>query len=130
MLKIHHIGIVVKNIEKYLQNSPYKKNTDVVYDPIQYSNIVMLDGKKNEPLVELIEPMNSKSMTYSFFKKNGNSVHHICYQAKNIDIVDEYIKKYKFKKILGPVEAKIFDNQSVVFAYSSSQGLIEFLISN
>jgi methylmalonyl-CoA/ethylmalonyl-CoA epimerase len=130
MLKVHHIGIVVRNIEKYLKSSPYDKSTDIVYDPIQQSNIVMLNTGQSGSSIELIEPMNKRSMTYSFLEKNGNSVHHICYLAKDMDEVDRYIRKYKFKKILGPVEARVFDGQSVVFAYSANQGLIEFVTTN
>ena len=129
MLKMHHIGIVVKNIDSYLKYTQYNKLNDPIYDPIQNSNILILQTINDEPLIELIEPLNENSYTYGYLKKYGNGMHHICYIANSIIEVNEYILKFNFKKILGPIPAIVFNNDLVIFAYSRSHGIVEFLVS-
>jgi len=130
MLKIHHIGIVVRDIEAYLSSSPYHKSSDVVYDPHQHSNICMLDTGQSETPVELIEPIDEKSTTYQYLKKNGNGTHHICYQIDDLESLERYMGEHKLKRIYGPVEAVVFGKREVVFGYSRTQGIVEFLISD
>jgi len=130
MLKIHHIGIVVKDINAYLKNSQYCRSTEIVYDPAQHSNICLLRNIYNEPPIELIEPIDEKSTTYQHLIKSGNSIHHFCYQVDSYENLGVYLAKHKLKQISGPIEATVFDQKVVVFAYSRNQGIVEFIISN
>lgn len=130
MFPIHHIGIVVKNIDAYLDASPYERSTEIVYDPTQHSRICMLRTGEGETPIELIEPIDEKSTTYQFLKKHGNGTHHICYQAEREADLGAYLKTYKMKQITVPKPAVVFDDRKVVFAYSRTQGIVEFLIMN
>jgi len=130
MLKLHHIGMVVKNIEDYLKTSEYARSTEVVYDPAQHSNICMLENADNEPPIELIEPIDDKSTTYQYLRKNGNGIHHLCYQVDSYEKLEVFMAQHKLKRIFGPVEATVFDRQKVVFVYSRTQGVVEFVILN
>jgi methylmalonyl-CoA/ethylmalonyl-CoA epimerase len=130
MLKIHHIGLVVKNIGAFLEFSPYKPSTEISYDPNQHSRICMLETGEKQTRLELIEPIDEKSTTYQFLRKHGNGTHHICYEIDSYDNLELYLKEFKLKRIYGPVEATVFDNRNVVFAYSLTQGVVEFLILN
>ena len=128
MLKIHHIGIVVKNIALFIENSDYNISSEIVYDKNQHSNICLLNTLKNEPIIELIEPIDEKSTTYNHLIKNGNGIHHLCYQIESWLMLKGYLSRKKIKVIMGPVKALIFKNQRVVFGYSPIQGLVEFII--
>ena len=128
MLKLHHIGIVVKDIAAYLKNSQYNRSTEIIYDPVQHSNICMLKNIYNEPPIELIEPIDEASTTYQHLQRNGNSIHHLCYQIDSYEKLEEYMGKHKLKRIFGPVEATVFNGEKVVFSYSRNQGIVEFLL--
>jgi methylmalonyl-CoA/ethylmalonyl-CoA epimerase len=128
MLRIHHIGIVVKSIVAFLEFSPYRRSTEIAYDPHQHSHICMLETGEKETQLELIEPIDEKSTTYQFLMKHGNGTHHICYEIDTYENLELYLRKSKLKRIYGPVEATVFENRNVVFAYSRTQGVVEFLI--
>ena len=128
MLKIHHIGIVVKDIAAYLKSSQYRKSTEVIYDPIQHSNICILVNIYKEPPIELIEPIDEKSTTYQHLKKNGTSMHHLCYEIDSYEKLKEYMKQHRLKRVFGPVEAIVFNRKKVVFCYSVNTGIVEFLL--
>jgi len=38
------------------------------------------------------------------------------------------MSQHKLKRISGPVGAKVFDDRLIVFAYSRSHGIVEFLL--
>jgi len=128
MLKLHHIGFIVKNIDAYLKTSQYARSTEVLYDPAQHSNICMLENGDNEPPIELIEPIDEKSTTYQYLRKNGNCIHHLCYQVDSYEKLEVYMAQHKLKRISSPVEAAVFHRQKVVFTYSRTQGIVEFVI--
>tara|TARA_Y100000816_G_C25977269_1_gene510178 strand:+ start:429 stop:836 length:408 start_codon:yes stop_codon:yes gene_type:complete len=127
-LKIHHIGIVVKDIGAYLKSSQHNKKTDIIYDPIQHSHICLIDDGLKTPLIELIEPIDEKSTTFQYLKKNGTSMHHFCYEIDNYNRLEAYMKQNNLKRIFGPVEAVIFNGKKVVFCFSIFLGIMEFLL--
>jgi len=91
-MRIHHIGIIVKNIEHdadLYEKLGYKKDADIIYDENQSNKILFL--KNNEETLELIEPINEKSTVYNL----PVGYAHICYE---VDDLDEYIKGFKEKK--------------------------------
>ncbi len=130
MLKLHHIGMVVKNIEDYLKTSEFTRSTKVVYDPAQHSNICMLENADNATPIELIEPIDERSTTYQYLNKCGNGIHHLCYQVNSYEDLKVFMAQHKLKRIFGPVKATVFDQQKVVFAYSKTRGIVEFVILN
>ena len=46
-MKIHHIGFVVKSINKYKKAMPYNKSLKKVYDKIQMANLELIEIQKN-----------------------------------------------------------------------------------
>ncbi len=63
-MKIHHIGYVVKNIDKYKQNLIIKKSIKKVYDKIQKAELELIQA--DNILIELIEPQDKSAFTYNF----------------------------------------------------------------
>ena len=129
LLKINHFGFVVKSIDEYVEHSKCELSSKVIFDPIQNSNLCLLKTTHKGMSIELIEPLNKKSTTHNFLKKNGNSFHHICYEIDDEASFNDYIKIHNLKRILGPVPAVLFDNKHVVFTYSKVQGIVEFLFN-
>ena len=129
--KFHHIGIVVRSIEDYLKHSIFSQNIqDPVYDPLQDSNIVLIETDK-ALFIELIEPVTSEATTYDFLHRSGKSsiFHHTCFEVPNKDFVDNICKKLSIKIFWGPHPAVLFDGKDIMFGYNKNQEIIEFLLT-
>ena len=114
-MKLHHIGIIVKDLEKniriYLQLG-YDQFEETVIDHVQYNRIAFMK-KEGEPLLELIEPLDNRSSVCNF--KEG--YHHLCYEADCRENVVNVFKDYKIGKIFTkPIVAPALHGSEVVFA--------------
>ncbi len=81
-LKIHHIGYLVKKIEKAKKTFEalgYLVEQDTVYDDIRKVDICFL--VKNGYRVELVSPVSEDSVVAGLLKKYKNAPYHICYEA-------------------------------------------------
>ena len=93
-MKLHHIGIVVKNIQeslgeltKYLD---FESTTVPSLVGSQKVNICFL--KTNNVFLELIEPAEENSPVSDFIKKGGG-FHHLCFEVDDIHLELEKMKK-------------------------------------
>ena len=93
-MKLHHIGIVVKNIQeslgeltKYLD---FESTTVPSLVGSQKVNICFL--KTNNVFLELIEPAEENSPISNFIKKGGG-FHHLCFEVDDIHLELEKMKK-------------------------------------
>ena len=77
-MNIHHVGYVIKNIEDCIISFPYLKLKKIVKDENQNARIGLFKNLNSKVYIELIEPLNKKSYTWSFMQKGGG-IHHICY---------------------------------------------------
>lgn len=61
-MKEHHIGIIVKSIEKDIdiyEKLGYRRESKIYVDEIQKNKVVFLNREGNDLLLELIEPIDS-----------------------------------------------------------------------
>jgi len=93
-LKLHHIGIVVKNIQKSLGELTKYLDFESATIPSlvgsQKVNICFL--KTNNVFLELIEPAEENSPISNFIKKGGG-FHHLCFEVVDIHLELEKMKK-------------------------------------
>ena len=93
-MKLHHIGIVVKNIQKSLgeltQYLDFESTTVPSLVGSQKVNICFL--KTNNVFLELIEPAEENSPISNFIKKGGG-FHHLCFEVVDIHLELEKMKK-------------------------------------
>lgn len=100
--KIHHIGIAVHSLEDGLRF--YR---DVLGLPVHASAVVEEQGVKaalltiGESEIELLEPLSADSPVGKFLERNGEGLHHVCFQtpdvgaeldglkAKGVELVDQ-----------------------------------------
>lgn len=85
-MKIHHIGYLIKNIEKALNEFitfGYNIMIPITYD--QYRDIDICFIEKDGYLVELISPKSEKSVVANLLNKIGNMPYHLCYISDNMD---------------------------------------------
>ena len=93
-MKLHHIGIVVKNIQKSLgeltQYLDFESTTVPSLVGSQKVNICFL--KTNNVFLELIEPAEENTPISNFIKKGGG-FHHLCFEVDDIHLELEKMKK-------------------------------------
>lgn len=125
-MKLHHIGILVKNIDTYSKQMIGNEFLKEVFDPIQKAKLALYHNY-SEVHTELIQPLEESSFTWNFLKKNGEGFHHFCYES-TFDEIEKIEKEKKLIKVLGPVPAVLFDGKNVLFYLDRNKLLVEFLI--
>ena len=123
-MRVHHIGYVVKNIQRYKRNLAVQDVIKRVYDKTQNATLELI--KCDNIYIELIEPDNTNAFTYDFLQKGGG-YHHLCYELSSKKEADDYIKKLKMIKVLDFVFAPLLEAE-VVFAYNRNKEIVEFVI--
>jgi methylmalonyl-CoA/ethylmalonyl-CoA epimerase len=92
-VKIHHIGIAVKSIERtigfylLLTNSKDIRIEDVLQDKVKVAFIQV-----GESLIELLEPLDPSSPVHKFLEKRGEGMHHIAIEVNDIEVKLEMLK--------------------------------------
>ncbi len=127
-LRIHHIGYLVKKIEKAKQaflSLGYRIEQDTVYDGIRKINICFLlkDGYR----VELVSPASEDSVVSGLIKKYKNSPYHICYETDDFETAYTQLAAGGFIAIDEPTPAPALGGRAVVFLSNASIGMIELL---
>jgi len=113
-LKLHHIGIVVKNIQDSLgeltQFLSFESTTIPALVPSQKVNVCFL--KTNNVYIELIEPAEENSPLSTFTAKGGG-FHHICFEVNDIHKEVEKMVKNSARLVVKPVKG--FDDRLIAF---------------
>jgi methylmalonyl-CoA/ethylmalonyl-CoA epimerase len=113
-LKLHHIGIVVKNIQQSLGELNQYLNFESTTVPSlvgsQKVNICFL--KTNNVFLELIEPAQENSPISDFVKKKGG-FHHLCFEVDDIHMELEKMKKNGARVIVDVVKG--FEDRLTAF---------------
>ncbi|MFN8626448.1 MAG: methylmalonyl-CoA epimerase [Candidatus Binatia bacterium] len=104
--KIHHIGIVVRNLE-----DAFGFYRDTLGLPVHKTAVVEDQGVKAALLaigqseIELLEPIDPDGGVAKFIERRGEGLHHICFEtdnvaaelaatrAKGIDLIDQTPRK-------------------------------------
>ena len=85
MMKLHHIGIVVKNIQESLGELgkflDFKETSIPIEVKSQKVNVCFL--KTSDIYIELIEPVENDSPVKTF-SESGGGFHHLCFEVEDI----------------------------------------------
>ena len=126
-MKEHHIGIIVKSIEKDIdiyEKLGYRRESKIYVDEIQKNKVVFLYREGNDLLLELIEPIDRTSTVYTA----QLGYHHICYEVNSDNEVNDM---YKVKGtgiiFLRKVRAVALKNRCVSFAMLQNGFIVEYL---
>ena len=113
-MKLHHIGIAVKNIQNSLgdltQFLSFESTTIPALVTSQKVNVCFL--KTNDVYIELIEPAVENSPV-SDFVKGGGGFHHLCFEVDDIHKEIEKMIKKGARLIVEPVKG--FDDRLIAF---------------
>ena len=113
-MKLHHIGIVVQNINESLGEISNFLNFESTSVPTivgsQKVNICFL--KTNNVYIELIEPADPDSPITDFVKEGGG-FHHLCFEVDDIQQeIDKMVKKGAHL-VVAPVKG--FEDRLIAF---------------
>ncbi|MEM3008127.1 MAG: VOC family protein [Candidatus Nitrosotenuis sp.] len=128
-MKLHHIGIVVSNIQESLgELTKYLKFETISLPTLinsQKVNVCFL--KIGEPYLELIEPISGDSPVSDFASKGGG-FHHLCFEVKDIHQTIEEFKNKGARVLVKPIEG--FEGRLIAFVLLNMKNtrcnLIEF----
>lgn len=126
--KFHHIGYLVKNIEKskkIFESMGFTISGNIVIDEIRESKICFMDG--NGTIVELIEP-DKDSELHALLKTYGNRPYHLCYKVGNMGDAIIQMKNNGFLMFKDSQNAPaISETAKVVFLMHAQIGMIELV---
>ena len=127
-LKVHHIGYLVKHIDKALsefERLGYTAVSQVVFDSIRKIHICFIE--KDGYRIELVSPADSSSVVAGLIKKYKNSPYHLCYETPDLDASLAALAREGFTAIDMPTPAPALQNRRVVFLMNPFLGMIELL---
>jgi methylmalonyl-CoA/ethylmalonyl-CoA epimerase len=113
-MKIHHIGIVVDNIQNSLgEFSKFIKFDEITIPTLVGSQKVNVCFMKiGELRIEFIEPINAESPVKKALEKGGG-FNHICFEVDNLsEKINEIVEKGG-RLIVSPVEG--FEGRQIAF---------------
>lgn len=130
-MKLHHVGIVVDDIESGIQRYRamfgFVPVTKVVKDQVQKVSVVLLsDPEKVSVPIELIAPLTDDSPVSKILKGNMR-LYHLCFLVEDLE---EALKNFRSNEaiiISGPVPADLFDGKRIAFVYTPDKFVVELL---
>ncbi len=119
-MKLEHIGIAVRDIEKsnllftaLFNQSPYKS------EEVKSEGVITSFFKTGESKIELLQATNPDSTIAKFIEKKGEGIHHLAFEVQDIDKEIERLKKEGFEMIhKTPKDGA--DNKRIAFLHPKS----------
>lgn len=127
-MKIHHIGYLVKKIEKAaaaFEALGYVQKGTVTHDEIRKVDILFLE--KDGYRIELISPYAPDSVVAGLAKTYKNAPYHICYEAERFQADMEKLESGGYVRIDEPTVAPAIGGRRVTFFMHPAMGMIELL---
>lgn len=127
-LTVHHIGYLVKKIEKAKDtflSLGYQVEQDTMRDEIRKVDICFVI--KDNYRIELVSPYAEDSVVSGLMKRYKNSPYHICYETTDFDAAYANLCRDGFIAIDTPTPAPALGGREVVFLSSAALGMIELI---
>ena len=128
MLAIHHIGYLVRKIDKAItrfEQLGYSASKAPVFDENRGADIVFME--KDGYCIELVSPHKTSDI-YPLLKKSGSGPYHICYETDDLESATAGFEAagYTMFREKQPAPA-ISGTAEVVFLYSAQLGMAELV---
>jgi methylmalonyl-CoA/ethylmalonyl-CoA epimerase len=128
-MKIHHLGIAVKNIETsavmYNESLGWEQTGSLIYDPVQSVNILFMRDSHGARF-ELLEPVGNNSPVKKLLERRIG-LYHICYEVQDIHSKIKELTAKGFLLISGPVGAVAFNDNLIAFLINRDNLIIELV---
>jgi methylmalonyl-CoA/ethylmalonyl-CoA epimerase len=128
-MTLHHVGIVVKDIDSmipaYRDLLGMKVILTDVHDPIQKVHLCFLQAEDGH-MVELIAPASEDSPVVEALAKGGG-LNHLCYVVEDIEEKVKELRSKRFLVVCKPVAAVAFEGRRVAFLFHPKVGVLELV---
>jgi catechol 2,3-dioxygenase-like lactoylglutathione lyase family enzyme len=125
VIRLHHVGYVVRDIDAYAEGFPGLDFERAVDDPVQEARLALY--RAGPAYIELIAPSGPGAFTWAHLERSGEGLHHICYEGADEAAIEEILRERRMMKIRGPMHAPLFD-RPVLFAMTRKKAIVEFLL--
>jgi methylmalonyl-CoA/ethylmalonyl-CoA epimerase len=109
--QLHHVGVVVADLEKaaaeYAQRYGYAVKSPVIEDPVQTARGQFLKLPADSSYLEILVPSGPNSKLADAFPK-GRRLNHLCYIAPDIEAACVALRGQGMFLLQAPVEAVAF----------------------
>lgn len=119
-MKLEHIGIAVKDLEKsnrlfaaLFNQSPYKT------EAVESEGVRTSFFKTGESKIELLEATSPDSAIAKFIEKKGEGIHHLAFEVADIDSEIERLKTEGFE-LIHQTPKDGADNKRIAFLHPKS----------
>lgn len=130
-MRVHHVGYLVKKIEKAaaafeaLGYTPMGEQTD---DTVRGIDIRFLE--KDGYVVELVSPNRPDSVVSGLIKTYKNAPYHICYTSEHFTEDLAELEQNGYIRMGEPLAAPAIGGKRVVFLMNAVLGMIEVIEGN
>tara|TARA_Y100001934_G_scaffold283072_1_gene400346 strand:+ start:688 stop:1089 length:402 start_codon:yes stop_codon:yes gene_type:complete len=115
-MKLHHVGIVVKNIEESFGEMAKFLQFDETILPIEVEsqNVNVCFLKTSDVYLELIEPISNNSPVKKF-SETGGGFHHLCFEVEDVKKEIKRMEKDGARVIVEPTIG--FEGRIIAFLF-------------
>ena len=127
-LRINHLGYLTQNIEEQLKKFRLLGWEDFLSLEDDTIKVKLCFIKKDNVVIELVQPTSFDLISKDFLIKNLNSIYHTAYESYNFDEDLKYLKDNLNGFVIPKSKNKAlaFNNKRIVFLYTDI-GLIELI---
>jgi methylmalonyl-CoA/ethylmalonyl-CoA epimerase len=127
-LRMHHVGVVVKEIPRasshYIENLGYEVKSEIIHDPVQTAFVQFFQLPGDSVYLELVAPDREESMLSNALKKRM-ILNHVAYAVEDVGVACRALRSRGMVVVREPVAAVAF--RQVAWLIGRDQALIELV---
>ena len=117
-LALHHIGILVKDINKSASEHVCRYDSTImspiIHDPVQTAYVQFLQVQDETNYIEFVSPDGKDSKLHNALQKGGG-LNHLCYSVADIDLTSKELQDKGMFLLQKPVEAVAFHGRRIAW---------------
>ena len=128
-LKLHHIGIVVKQIDEaraLYEFLGYEARTPILHDPVQTAYVQFLRLAEADHYIELVAPDGPESLLAAAASKKI-PLNHLCYLTADIDETCRTLEAEQWRLVSEPTLSVAFVGRKIAWLVSPTRLIIELV---
>lgn len=121
MLKLSHVSIAVRDIQKFVEL--YSSLFGIGFSPpklVEAHKVKISMGEIQGAKLELVSPASESSPISRYLDKKGEGLHHICFEVANLDETLKNLRK-KSVEIIGE-PSRGGSGKKIIFLHPKSTG--------